>query len=406
MDQSRVFSQKGWRRAAAINVSLAYICTLVLLICLLISVSQKESSLILPTILFEGPCTTSSTLSLVLHLLVNIVSGAMLASSSFFMQVLSAPSRDEIDRAHAWLRSLDIGVPSVNNLWHMSWFKLISWFIFFCSSIPIHLFFNSAIFQTQYLRSKWHLTIATESFTQGAVFFPPGASLSAAGLPMPVEPWNEPWNKPWDGPYIENGTPVAYGYPVPVIDYWDPSSIARQNLSSVAREAHAWTVLNITECQAQYLSCTPRTTYGDVAVIVETGTLQSAGWTRSELFNFQASSNLSSYWDLLIPPGSINSLWFSAQCSTRRQLSGSGREDTCRNICLGALGSDLSFDPGSEDDTWAGFPVLDFSAQKFPPPQDPWFLNFHGAIGQHENSTLYKTHALTPSLILFASVIV
>ncbi|KAH8160453.1 hypothetical protein CIB48_g7794, partial [Xylaria polymorpha] len=209
---------------------------------------------------------------------------------------------------------------------------------------------------------------------------------------MPVEPWNEPWNKPWDGPYIENGTPVAYGYPVPVIDYWDPSSIARQNLSSVAREAHAWTVLNITECQAQYLSCTPRTTYGDVAVIVETGTLQSAGWTRSELFNFQASSNLSSYWDLLIPPGSINSLWFSAQCSTRRQLSGSGREDTCRNICLGALGSDLSFDPGSEDDTWAGFPVLDFSAQKFPPPQDPWFLNFHGAIGQHENSTLYKTH--------------
>ncbi|KAI3320958.1 hypothetical protein HD806DRAFT_546783 [Xylariaceae sp. AK1471] len=360
MNSSRVFSQKGWRRAGAINVGVAYTCTLVLLLCLLISVSQNES-LILPTIIFEGPCTTSSAVSLFLHLLLNIVSGAILASSNFFMQVLSAPSREEINRAHAWLRSLDIGIPSIKNLWHMSWFKLISWFIFFLSSVPIHLFFNSAIFQTKYLGSEWHLTIATEAFTEGAAFFPPGASLLPAGFSLSNDIYIWPF----------------YGYPVSLMEYWDASSIARQNLASVAREAHGWAVLNTADCQTQYISCTPRTTYRDVVVIVETGASNSAGWTRSEVFDFEPSSNLSSYWDSHVPPESINSLWFSAQCNTQRLLSNSGRDDKCKNTCLGALG---------------GATPYYFNPKFVPPPQEPWLLSFFEDLRANNKSTLYQNH--------------
>ncbi|KAI0543313.1 hypothetical protein F4679DRAFT_577720 [Xylaria curta] len=344
MEPSRVFFQEGWRRSGAINVGIAYTCVLLLLICFSISISQPGASLILPTIVFEGSCTTSSTLGLFLHLLINTISGAILASSNFFMQVLSAPSREEIDRAHAWLRSLEIGVPSVKNLWHMSWFKLISWFIFFFSSVPIHFLFNSVVFRTDYLGAEWHLTISTEAFTEGADFFPPGASLSPAGSPI----------------LVNISDKYGYGSPVPLVQYWDASSIVRQNLSYVAKKAHNWTVLNVEDCQAQYISCNPRTTYDDVVVIVETGTSNSIGWTRSELFDFQPSRNLSSYWDSHVPPESINSLWFSTQCRTERLVSGLGTKlDYCANTCLGALGV------GSG---------LFFDTDYFKQPQEPWLL--------------------------------
>ncbi|KAI0188681.1 hypothetical protein EV127DRAFT_471171 [Xylaria flabelliformis] len=229
------------------------------------------------------------------------------------MQVLSAPSREEIDRAHAWLRSLEIGVPSVKNLWHMSWFKLISWFILFFSSVPIHALFNSVVFQTDYLGSEWHLTISTEAFTEGAEFFPPGASLSPAGSPILV-----------------NTSDITYADDGDHISWW------------------------------------LGTTYDDVVVIVETGTSNSSGWTRSELFDFQPSSNLSLYWDSHVPPAGINSLWFSTQCRTQRHVSDLGRKSNyCINTCLGALGMGpgLSHSPFDPDDV--------------PQPQEPWLLNFN-----------------------------
>ncbi|KAI0856839.1 hypothetical protein F4860DRAFT_491803 [Xylaria cubensis] len=393
MKPSRVFSQKGWRRSGAINVGITYTCVLLLLICFSVSISQPGANLILPTIIFEGPCTTSSTLSLFLHLLINTISGAILASSNFFMQVLSAPSREEIDRAHAWLRSLEIGVPSFKNLWHMSRFKLISWFIFLFSSVPIHFLFNSVVFRTDYLGSEWHLTISTEAFTEGAEFFPPGASLSPAGSPILVNTSDITYAD--DGDHI--GQWLGYGHPVPLIQYWEASSIVRQNLSSVAKKAHNWTVLNVEDCQAQYISCNPRTTYDDVVVIVETGTSNSTGWTRSELFDFQPFSNLSSYWDSHVPPEGINSLWFSTQCRTERHVSVFGRKsDYCANTCLGALGA---LGMGS------GLSHSRFDPDDVSQPQEPWLLTpFNGLESDwppdrryefnHEFDTFRVSHCL------------
>ncbi|KAI1116401.1 hypothetical protein F5Y14DRAFT_439852 [Nemania sp. NC0429] len=379
MKPCRVFSQTGWRRAGAINVSATYICGLVLLVCFAISVSRTGSS-ILVTIIFDGPCATSSKVNLFLHLLVNILSSAVLASSNFFMQILSAPSREEIDRAHAWLESLDIGIPSFKNLRHVSWFKRTSWFIFFISSAPIHLFFNSAIFRTEYLGSEWHLTIATEAFTKGGAYYAPGASLSPAGSSMPAGPSYMP--------ATGYAPEQSYGSWVPLSDYWEASSIARRNITLAAKEAHNWTILSSKDCQAEYISCKARSTYGDVVIIVEPGTSHPDGWTRSEVFNFQPSSNLSSYWDPRVPPDSINSLWFSTQCSTVRSSTGHGTYDTCYNTCLGALGSDLGLDQVAS--YGSGPPSFSFVSQHAPAPQDPWFLDFFFAIRESIQPKLYQ----------------
>ncbi|KAF2967316.1 hypothetical protein GQX73_g6232 [Xylaria multiplex] len=281
------------------------------------------------------------------------------------MQVLSAPSREEIDRAHARLQSLDIGVPSVKNLWHMSWFKMISWFIFFFSSIPIHLFFNSAIFRTENLGSGWHLSIATEAFTQGAPYLELGASLSPPGSPMPYN---------YLRPHVDD-VQEAYGDPV-LLDSWYYTPDNPQNLSSDATKFHGWDILDAKACQDQYISCSPRTTYGDVVVIVETGAYSPEGWVRSEVFGFQPPSNLSTYWDKYIPSERINSLWFSAQCHTKRDLSGSGLGDTCSNTCLGALNSNLNFPDHNEPSRYFGF-----NPDRIPSPQEPWFLTPFNGIG-------------------------
>ncbi|KAJ3568632.1 hypothetical protein NPX13_g6352 [Xylaria arbuscula] len=233
-------------------------------------------------------------------------------------------------------------------------------------------------------------TGVSKSFIEGGDFFPPGASLSPARLPIPIEPGSKPLHNEWEE------SALAYGYPIPITGYWNASSSARRKIASVAREAHVWTILNTIQCQTQYLSCNPRTIYGDVVIVVETGADNSSGWTRSEVFNFQPSANISSDWNLHVPPNSVNSLWFSTQCSITRGLSRSGRHDTCRNTCFGALGSNITSCSGTRVNFFGPLSVFECGLEQLPSPQEPWFLDFRAVIAQDENLTLYTTHGFNP----------
>lgn len=353
-----LLSRKGWRRTATINVVLESTCALTLLIFLAISISQSGASLAHPTIIFYGSCTTSSRLNLLLHFLINALSTTVLTSSNFFMQILSAPSRQEINRVHTWLRSLDIGIPSIKNLWYVSRLKSAGWLIFFITSIPIHLLFNSSVFETTYDGSQWYLTLATEAFTQGAPFFPPGASLSPAGIPNRKRLINGPF---------DNG---GYGEPIFLDQYWNASSVVRQKIASVAEESHSWTFLNPEQCHSEYISCNSRNKYGDVVFILDS-TASKGGWPRSDVFTFDPSTDLSARWDPHIPPNAVNSLWFSTQCHTTRYKSLSGKEDDCSNTCLGAMGVNEHF-----------FHL----GERLPMAHEPWLITFFPAVRQHNKS--------------------
>ncbi|KAB8263109.1 hypothetical protein BDV32DRAFT_9105 [Aspergillus pseudonomiae] len=99
-------------------------------------------------VLYTGDCTKTKRMSTGLHLVINILSTALLCASSYTMQCLCAPTRTEIDRAHLKNQWLDIGVSSVRNLFRISKMKLILWLILALSSLPLHLFYNSTIFST------------------------------------------------------------------------------------------------------------------------------------------------------------------------------------------------------------------------------------------------------------------
>ncbi|KAI0194239.1 hypothetical protein F4808DRAFT_474875 [Astrocystis sublimbata] len=355
---SKLFTQQGWRRTAAFNVVLACICDVILIILLIISLSQPGASLAHPSIIFEGSCTTSSRLNITLHLLINVVSTAVLASSNFFMQILSAPSRDEIDRAHGWLRSVDIGIPSIGNLSHVSRLKASSWLILLATSLPIHLFFNSSVFETTLQGSQWHLTLASEAFIHGAPFYPPGASLSPAGSLGPSPP----------GDAVSIG---GYGDPVAIDEYLNPSSEVRKKIAVTAESSRSWTFMSAEQCRSEYMSCKPRVVYDDVLLILDPVSTP-LGWTRSNTFSFDSSTNLSERWDPLVPPDTVNSLWFSTQCNTTRRTSSTDNDGVeCINTCLGALGLDR----------W-GFYYGDLMTLS----SKPWLLEFFPAVRHHRQS--------------------
>ena len=85
------------------------------------------------------------------------------------MQRLSTPTRTEVDLAHAKRNWLDIGVPSPKNLGYIQRSRAALWLVLAVSSLPLHLFYNSAVF-TQVSASQYRVFVVDPSFTAGAPF--------------------------------------------------------------------------------------------------------------------------------------------------------------------------------------------------------------------------------------------
>jgi hypothetical protein len=90
-------------------------------------------------IIFEGSCSASRTLNIVIHLFINIFSSILLAASNYAMQCLSAPTRADIDQAHARKEWMDIGIPSFRNARMISGSRYALWLLLVLSSVPLHL---------------------------------------------------------------------------------------------------------------------------------------------------------------------------------------------------------------------------------------------------------------------------
>lgn len=313
-----------------LNVSLIVSCGLILTICLLsFTLSRPGSTITEAKILFRGKCSTSNNLDLFLQFVINIFSTCVLASSNFFMQIVSSPTRKEIDHAHRSLHSLEIGVSSFKNLGALSWFKILAWAGLFLTSVPIHLLFNSAIYPIDYQGSYWHLTIATPGFVDQTVdYFVPGASL-AAGSSCPGAPYGTKLTCSYSNISINAG---GYQDTVTTAGSWgfgQNDSRAGTNITRAAQNSASWELLTPSECFEQYKFCKPRQEYRDLVVVVD----EVPGWTRSEVYNFSgsAASNLSQFWDPRIPPDSLNSLWYSAPCRLWRY--GSAWSSSFPKIC-------------------------------------------------------------------------
>ena len=89
--------------------------------------------------IFTGNCDKAAALSIWLHLVINICSTILLGCSNYCMQLLSSPTREEVDTAHEKHTCMDIGAPSVRNLLRLQRKYGVVWLALCLSSSVLHL---------------------------------------------------------------------------------------------------------------------------------------------------------------------------------------------------------------------------------------------------------------------------
>ena len=296
-----------------------------------------------------------------------------MASSNFFMQVLSSPTRREIDNAHRKHTALEIGVPSLSNIFYVAWIKRACWLLFFASSFPLHLFFNSAIFSTEYKGGGFHLTIASDGFADGDQYFGPGAVLWPAGGGYPDD-------LPQASDYE-----VLYGTMVNVTEYFDASTEASKNIAFAAEYSRGWRRLEVPECLSQYVFCNAHNEFRDVVWVVKssnsTGDFMlpgnnSLGWRRDDLLAPMSLLDRD-FWSEPSPEMASNSLWFAANCTTSIYFNLQAHTTSgCYQSCNGATGHDAG--------TFDSRP-----AQSIP---SNYTFDFFPALGSYTESVLSQMH--------------
>jgi hypothetical protein len=132
---------KGWRFGVLSGALLAATVLILNFAVTIAALNNQDSSDSRRRLLFEGDCTKAERLNVVAHLLINAMSTILLSASNYGMQCLSAPTRNEIDVAHASKRWLDIGVLSVRNIKTISLKRSILWALLGLSSLPLHLLY-------------------------------------------------------------------------------------------------------------------------------------------------------------------------------------------------------------------------------------------------------------------------
>ena len=105
----------GWRAGTIICAMTAGIVFLINLVMIVWASAKYPVNDGLGTIQ-QGSCSKTRIMNTWLHLAINILSTVLLSASNYCMQILSAPTRQEVDQAHMRARWLDIGVPSIRNL--------------------------------------------------------------------------------------------------------------------------------------------------------------------------------------------------------------------------------------------------------------------------------------------------
>ncbi|KAF7532875.1 hypothetical protein G7054_g7579 [Neopestalotiopsis clavispora] len=222
-----------------------------------------------------------------------------------------------------FLRSLKIGLQSPTNLPFLSRTKQIGWVLLLLSSIPLHLFFNSAIYNTAYQSLDWNVTVATEHFVQNGIenqtYWLPGASLAVSGSSSPAQAINTTYYTSYGSDYFRllstNEPILGFGKSIKY-GYWNQSgdNDLRQQIATTAQHCANWTQLNSQSCMDEFRPYKFQTEYKNVVIVVSSGQSQEEGWRRDQIFDIN-SENQTDYWNSKVPPDVVNSLWFWGPCA-------------------------------------------------------------------------------------------
>ncbi|KAH7153761.1 hypothetical protein DER46DRAFT_560533 [Fusarium sp. MPI-SDFR-AT-0072] len=126
---------------------------------------------------FWGDCSTIRTTDKAAHVALNILSSLFLGVGHYCMQILVAPTREELDSAHRKGKAMEIGVPSLKNLKRIESKRVVTWVVLGAIATLLHVFWNSSIF-TSLPIAVIPIAIATSDFQTAAYNWTTSDSLS------------------------------------------------------------------------------------------------------------------------------------------------------------------------------------------------------------------------------------
>lgn len=127
----------GWKMGAICSCSIAFAILLVNTSVFLWATSNHKVVNGSGT-LFQGNCAEAKRTNTFVQVGINVLATLLLGASNYCMQCLSAPTREEVDSAHAKKEFLHIGVPSFTNLKKINRPRMIVWVLLGLSALPIH----------------------------------------------------------------------------------------------------------------------------------------------------------------------------------------------------------------------------------------------------------------------------
>lgn len=155
----------GWRggaRIAFIGTSLVLVTNITLMLYMTLAYEKMDGF----PVIYRGSCENAEQQNSLWHFFLNVLSTGLLSASNYCMQLLSAPTRANINRAHSTGHWLDIGIPSIRNLRFSDWKRRSLWLLLCVSSIPLHLVYNST-FYAAIATNDYNILYATEDFVNG-----------------------------------------------------------------------------------------------------------------------------------------------------------------------------------------------------------------------------------------------
>lgn len=128
----------GWRGEMlriAIFSTFLWLVNIVVYVVLFTKTNRTHGS----GIIMDGLCSGVERANTMIHMALNIMTSLMLAASTFAMDSLCCPTREEVDMAHAKGQSLSIGGLSMRNFRFISRSRSILWILLWITSVPLHL---------------------------------------------------------------------------------------------------------------------------------------------------------------------------------------------------------------------------------------------------------------------------
>lgn len=137
----------GWRGGVTLNVLLAFFVFVITIVCVGLAGARGNISAGASTIL-EGSERKVQGANWGVHAVVNVFAIVLIAGTNYIFQILSSPTRPEVDSAHERFKWLDIGIPSLRNLRLISPARAILSATLIMLAFTSQIIYNSLIFTT------------------------------------------------------------------------------------------------------------------------------------------------------------------------------------------------------------------------------------------------------------------